>query len=61
VDLAKVAGKTRVMPDEFIAASGSDITRAFRDYLLPLLGSGMPVPAGLRGVAIGKVLHRQDA
>jgi 6-phosphofructokinase 1 len=30
------------MEDEFIAASGTDITDAFRLYLRPLLGSGMP-------------------
>ena len=49
VNLAKVAGKTRVMPDAFIEASGNDITPAFLAYLRPLLGSGLPRPARLRG------------
>ncbi|MBS0433978.1 MAG: 6-phosphofructokinase, partial [Proteobacteria bacterium] len=40
--LASVAGRTRTMEDEFIAASGTDVTDAFRLYLRPLLGSGMP-------------------
>jgi hypothetical protein len=39
VDYELVAGKTRTMPDEFIAASGHDVTDAFRMYLCPLLGS----------------------
>ena len=43
-----VAGKTRVMEDEFISASGTDVTDAFRLYLRPLLGSGMPEAFRLR-------------
>jgi hypothetical protein len=30
------------MEDEFISPSGTDVTDAFRLYLRPLLGSGMP-------------------
>jgi 6-phosphofructokinase 1 len=56
VDLAKVAGKTKVMPDAFIASSASDVTTAFQAYLRPLLGSDMPRPGRLRGRAIAKVL-----
>ena len=56
--LAAVAGKTRVMEDEFIAASGTDITDAFRLYLRPLLGSGMPDAFRLRPNAVAKVLQR---
>ena len=37
-----VSGKTRVMEDEFIAPNGTDVIDAFRMYLRPLLGSGMP-------------------
>ena len=48
VPLVAIAGKTRTMPDEFIAASGTDITDAFRLYLRPLLGSGMPDAYRLR-------------
>lgn len=58
VRLAEVAGKTKVMPDAFIAPSGSDVTPAFQEYLRPLLGSDLPQPARLRGSAIAKVLKR---
>ncbi len=54
--LDAVAGKTRVMEDEFIAASGTDVTDAFRLYLRPLLGSGMPDAFRLRSHAVAKVL-----
>ena len=58
VKLTEVAGKTKVMDDAFIASSDSDITPAFLAYLRPLLGSGLPQPARLRGGAIAKVLRR---
>jgi ATP-dependent phosphofructokinase / diphosphate-dependent phosphofructokinase len=48
IALESVAGKTRVMEDELIAAPGNDVTPAFRDYLRPLLGSGLPEVARLR-------------
>jgi 6-phosphofructokinase 1 len=54
--LSAVAGKTRVMEDEFIAASGTDVTDAFRMYLRPLLGSGMPDAFRLRNNRVPKVL-----
>jgi 6-phosphofructokinase 1 len=56
--LDQVAGKTRTMEDEFITESGTDVTDAFRLYLRPLLGSGMPDAFRLRGVAVPKVLKR---
>jgi 6-phosphofructokinase len=56
VEVDEVAGKTKVMPDELIAPSGTDVTPAFRDYLRPLLGSDLPQPARLRGGAIAKAL-----
>ncbi|HTV38432.1 MAG TPA: diphosphate--fructose-6-phosphate 1-phosphotransferase, partial [Xanthobacteraceae bacterium] len=58
VELVKVAGKTKVMADDFIASSGSDVTPAFESYLRPLLGSDLPQRARLRGGAIAKVLKR---
>lgn len=58
VELATVAGKTKVMPDSFIAAAGNDVTPAFREYLRPLLGSDLPQPARLRGGNIAKLLKR---
>ena len=54
--LDAVAGKTRVMEDEFIAASGSDVTEAFRRYLQPLLGSALPDAHRLRAYPVPKVL-----
>jgi 6-phosphofructokinase 1 len=56
--LAEVAGKTRTMPDEFIAPSGTDVTDAFRMYLRPLLGSHMPDAFRLRPNPVPKVLVR---
>jgi 6-phosphofructokinase 1 len=55
--LTAVAGKTRVMEDEFIAASGTDVTDAFRLYLRPLLGSGLPDAFRLRPNPVAKVLN----
>ncbi len=55
--LEEVAGKTRTMPDEFIAPSGNDITDAFRLYLRPLLGSGMPDAYRLRINRVPKILN----
>ena len=54
--LGAVAGKTRVMDDAFIAPSGTDVTDAFRLYLRPLLGSGMPDAYRLRPAPVAKVL-----
>jgi 6-phosphofructokinase 1 len=54
--LSEVAGKTRVMEDEFIAENGTDITDAFRLYLRPLLGSGMPDAYRLRRNSVKKIL-----
>ena len=53
--LSAVAGKTRTMEDEFISASGTDVTDAFRLYLRPLLGSGMPDAYRLRAAPVAKV------
>ena len=55
--LDAVAGKTRVMEDEFIAANGTDVTDAFRLYLRPLLGSGMGDAYRLRPAPVAKVLN----
>jgi 6-phosphofructokinase 1 len=55
--LEAVAGKTRTMEDEFIAASGTDVTDAFRLYLRPLLGSDMPDAFRLRAHPVAKVLR----
>ncbi|MGB4361797.1 MAG: 6-phosphofructokinase [Rhodoferax sp.] len=57
--LEAVAGKTRVMEDEFITTSGTDVTDAFRMYLRPLLGSGMPDAFRLRHHPVARVLKKQ--
>jgi 6-phosphofructokinase 1 len=56
--LAAVAGKTRTMEDVFINETGTDVTDAFRLYLRPLLGSGMPDAFRLRPHPVAKVLKR---
>ena len=58
VPLESVAGKTRVMEDAFIADSGTHVTEAFRQYLRPLLGSGLPDAHRLRAAPVAKVLGR---
>ncbi len=58
VPLSDVAGKTKVMPDEYIAESGTDVTDAFRMYLRPLLGSGMPDAYRLRVPYVDKILNK---
>lgn len=60
IPLEVVAGKTRVMEDELIAASGTDITEAFRCYLRPLLGSGMLEGFRLQAPAVARVLVNQN-
>jgi len=57
VPLSDVAGKTRVMDDAFIAPNGTDVTDAFRLYLRPLLGSGMPDAYRLRPAPVARVLR----
>ena len=61
VPLEAVAGKTRTMPDEFIAASGTDITDAYRLYLRPLLGKSMPDAYRLRHNKVAKILKRSNS
>ena len=53
--LDAVAGKTRVMENEFITGNGTDVTDAFRLYLRPLLGSGLPEAFRLRGAPVAKL------
>jgi len=58
LSLDAVAGKTRVMEDAFIAASGNDVTPAFHHYLRPLLGSNMPQPGRLRAAPVEKIVSK---
>lgn len=54
VPLEQVAGKTRVMPPEFIAPEGNYVTPAFMEYCRPLLGSNLPEPHRLRAPLVPK-------
>ncbi|HMK88846.1 MAG TPA: 6-phosphofructokinase [Methylocystis sp.] len=54
--LAEIAAKTKTMPDEFLSSSRTDVTDAFRYYLRPLLGSGMPDAFRLRLARVEKRL-----
>lgn len=54
-ELEKVAKYTRSMPDEFINEEGNNVTEAFKHYLIPLLGSGMPQAHRLRAPLVKKL------
>lgn len=54
LDLHVVTGRTRLMEDAMINADGNHVTDAFRAYLQPLLGSGMPEAARLRYIPVEK-------
>jgi 6-phosphofructokinase len=56
--LEAVAGKTRTMEDELIAAEGNDVSAAFGSYLRPLLGADMPETHRLRAPGVAKLLNR---
>jgi 6-phosphofructokinase 1 len=43
--LAKVANAEKLLPDEYISSAGNDVTDAFVDYALPLVG-GWPARLG---------------
>ena len=56
--LDEIAGKTKVMPSEFLADNGHDVTSKFQLYLRPLLGSGFPEMARLRMNRVEKILNK---
>lgn len=56
-DLHNVAGKTKLMPAEYINAKGNNVTDAFKYYLQPLLGCNMPEASMLRAPRASKILH----
>jgi 6-phosphofructokinase 1 len=55
--LSAVAGKTRTMEDAFINEQGTGVTDAFRAYLRPLLGGGLPDAHRLRRHPVAKRLN----
>jgi len=56
VGLKDIAGKTRLMPDEFINAEGNNVTDAFKFYVRPLLGSGLATTHRIRAPRAPKLL-----
>ena len=59
-ELKEIAAKTKLMPDEYISASGNNVTQAFKDYLMPLLGSNMPSATLLEAPRTEKILHSEN-
>ena len=57
VPIAKVAGKTKHMPDNFINEEGNGVTQDFHAYCRPLLGTRLPESHRLRAPAVKKLLH----
>ncbi len=53
--LEELAGKTKTMPDSFIVGAGNGVTEAFRAYLSPLLGSGLPEIGRLQRHPVAKI------
>ncbi|VVC01496.1 Pyrophosphate--fructose 6-phosphate 1-phosphotransferase [uncultured archaeon] len=49
VPLGEVAGGTKKFPQEFIAPCGTDVTKEFVNYALPLVGE-LPVMARLKEI-----------
>jgi 6-phosphofructokinase len=58
-DFEEIAGLTRNMPDEFINETGNNVTDAFKFYVRPLLGSGLPQPSWVRAPRVPKLLGVQ--
>ena len=54
--LEGIAGRTRLMDDAFVSASGTDVTDLFHAYLRPLLGTGMPDAARLAAAPVARLL-----
>ncbi|RNC29016.1 MAG: Pyrophosphate--fructose 6-phosphate 1-phosphotransferase [Candidatus Dichloromethanomonas elyunquensis] len=54
-----IAGQTRQMPDEFINQAGNDVTDAFKFYVRPLLGSGLPQPSWVRAPRVPRIINNR--
>lgn len=54
--LEDIAGKTKVMPDNFIAPKGNHVTQDFLFYCRPLVGSGFKQAHLLRAPKADKIL-----
>lgn len=56
--LEEVAGKTKLMPNEFINIANNGVTEAFLSYARPLIGSGMHYAHRLRTEKVPKILNK---
>lgn len=52
VDLAKVANRQQLMPDEYLNADKTMVTQAFYDYARPLIGDTLPQYATLQNTRV---------
>lgn len=55
--LEEIAGKTKLMPDNFINKEGNNVTDDFKFYVSPLVGSGFPVAHRIRAPKAPKILN----
>ena len=53
-ELSAVANVQRLLPDEYLDASKTMVTRAFYDYALPLIGEPLPEYAALEKIRISR-------
>ncbi|NLK20550.1 MAG: 6-phosphofructokinase [Epulopiscium sp.] len=59
--LEDIAGKTKVMADNFINKAGNNITDDFKYYVRPLVGSGLPVAHRIRAPKTPKILNNRES
>ena len=52
VELAQVANAQRLLPDEYLSADKTMVTKAFYDYALPLIGDPLPQYPTLEKIGI---------
>ncbi len=57
-ELVNIANKERKVPKEFIAASGTWVTKEFLKYVTPLIGGSLPEYARLEKHFIAKILSK---
>ncbi len=53
--LEAIAGKTKVMPEDFFNEEKNHVTTAFKNYCRPLLGANVPAPHRLRAPLVDKI------
>lgn len=60
VDLKKIAAKTRHMDEAFINKEGNGVTKAFIDYMKPLVGKDLPTIARLRAKPVERTFAKKQ-